>query len=211
MDESIGWLLPGAAGRTTLSQLPLEGNRSLTRGSPLADFEAEAMPHLNDLFRTARKVLGDPARAEDVVQDVYLQAWKSFSGFEPGTNCKAWLFKILFHSINHYRRKWFKLHLLGDKEEFLQETLAWTPPVPEELSDEEVLAALDSIPSDFKSVVLLADVQEFAYKEVAGILGIPIGTVMSRLSRGRKLLRQQLAGVARSYGIAKAAPQEPGS
>lgn len=173
----------------------------------LAEFEAEAMPHLRDLHRTAQRILRDPARAEDVVQEVFLQAWKSFNRFEPGTNCKAWLFKILFHSINHYRRKWFRLRLLSEKEEYLEENLTWTPPVAETLTDEEILAALDRIPPDFRSVVLLVDVEEFAYKEVAEILSIPIGTVMSRLSRGRKLLRESLAGVASSYGITKAAVQ----
>lgn len=177
----------------------------MRRKSTLADFEAEAMPHLNDLFRTAQRVLRDPARAEDVLQEVFLQAWKSFDRFQPGTNCKAWLFKILFHSVNHYRRKWFKLRLLSEQEEYLQDNLTWTPPVNDKLTDEEILAALDEIPPDFKAIVLLVDVEEFAYKEVAEILDIPIGTVMSRLSRGRKLLREKLAGVAQSYGIARSA------
>lgn len=170
-----------------------------------ADFEAEAMPHLNDLFRTASRVLKDAARAEDVIQEVYLQAWKSFHRFQPGTNCKAWLYKILFHSVNHYRRKWFRLRLLSENEEFREDNLTWSPPVPEHLTDEEILAAIDKIPADFKNVVLLVDVEEFAYKEVAEILAIPIGTVMSRLSRGRKLLREHLAQAAQSYGIGKTA------
>ena len=170
-------------------------------------FEAEAMPHLNDLFRTAARVLGDRARAEDVVQEVYLQAWKSFDRFESGTNCRAWLFKILFHCINHHRRKWFRFPLLKETEEFMEANLTWSPPVPEHLTDEEILAALDRIPADFRAVVLLADVEEFSYKEAAEILSIPIGTVMSRLSRGRRLLREQLSGVAKSYGIATAAVQ----
>lgn len=174
------------------------------RQSTLCTFETEAMPHLNDLFRTAKRVLRDPSRAEDVVQEVYLQAWKSFHRFEPGTNCKAWLFKILFHSINHYRRKWFRIRLLSENEEYLEDNLTWTAPVPEHLTDEEILAALENIPPDFKAVVLLVDIEEFAYKEVAEILDIPIGTVMSRLSRGRKQLRDHLTPVAQSYGIAKA-------
>ncbi len=173
------------------------------RGGTLADFEAEAMPHLNDLHRTAQRILRDPTRAEDVVQEVYLQAWKSFHRFEPGTNCKAWLFKILFHSVNHYRRKWFRLRFLSENEQHLEENLPWQPSVPEQLTDRIILDALDSIPSEFKGVVLLVDVEEFSYKEVATILSIPIGTVMSRLSRGRKLLRDRLSGVAQSYGIRK--------
>lgn len=177
----------------------------MPRMATLDQFEAEAMPHLNDLHRTAQRILRDPSRAEDVVQEVYLQAWKSFHKFQPGTNCKAWLFRILFHSVNHYRRKWFKLRLLSENEEYLEDNLTWTPPVPDKLSDGDILDALDSIPPDFKNVVLLVDIEEMAYKEVADILDIPIGTVMSRLSRGRRLLREKLAFVAQSYGIARAA------
>jgi RNA polymerase sigma-70 factor (ECF subfamily) len=168
-------------------------------------FEREAMPHLNDLFRTANRLVNDRARAEDVVQEVYLQAWKSFHRFEAGTNCRAWLFKILFHCVNHHRRKWFRFPLLKEKEEFLEANLTYSPPLPEHLSDEDILAALDRIPTDFRAVVLLVDVQEFAYKDAAEILGTPIGTVMSRLSRGRRLLREQLVTVAQSYGIGRSA------
>jgi RNA polymerase sigma-70 factor, ECF subfamily len=168
-------------------------------------FEREAMPHLNDLFRTANRLVNDRARAEDVVQEVYLQAWKSFHRYEVGTNCRAWLFKILFHCVNHHRRKWFRFPLLKEKEEFLEANLTYSPPLPEHLSDEDILAALDRIPTDFRAVVLLVDVQEFAYKDAAEILGTPIGTVMSRLSRGRKLLREQLLTVAQSYGIGNSA------
>jgi RNA polymerase sigma-70 factor (ECF subfamily) len=175
---------------------------------PMADrFEAEAMPHLNDIFRTAARLVGERARAEDVVQEVYLQAWKSFDRFESGTNCRAWLFKILFHCVNHQRRKWFRFPLLKETEEFIEANLTYTAPVPEHLTDEEILAALDRIPAEFRSVVLLVDVEEFAYKEAAEIAGIPIGTVMSRLSRGRKLLREQLTEVARSYGIGSTAQE----
>jgi RNA polymerase sigma-70 factor (ECF subfamily) len=177
-----------------------------TRRSPnLADFETEAMPYMNDVFRTALRVLRDSSRAEDVVQEVFLQAWKSFDRFEPGTNCKAWLYRILFHTVNHYRRKWFRLRFFSETEDRYEETLTWAPPLPDRLTDGEILAALDDLPPDFRSVVLLVDVEEFAYKEVAEILQIPTGTVMSRLSRGRKLLREQLADAARAYGIGKAA------
>lgn len=167
------------------------------------EFEAAALPHLNDLFRTAASLLGDRTEAEDLVQETYLQAWKSFHRFEPGTNCRAWLFKILFHRLHHHRRKWFRLRL-ATSEDTLEETLQYEPPVPESLSDEEVLAALDKIPEDFRDVLLLADVEEFSYKEVAAALDIPMGTVMSRLSRGRRLLRVELAGLAASMGIKKA-------
>ncbi len=167
----------------------------------LTEFESAALPHLTDLYRTATRVLGDTTRAEDVVQEVFLQAWKSFHRFEQGTNCRAWLFKILFNTIHHYRRKWFNLRFIRDGEEALEQTAAAPAPIPEKITDRQILDALDQVPPDFRSVVMLADVEEFAYKEIAGILEIPIGTVMSRLSRGRKLLRERLAGTARSYGI----------
>ena len=191
--------------------LAMDGQFSFpsTSGSPVVRsvgelFEAEAMPHMTDIYRTAVRILGEKGRAEDVAQEVYLQAWKSFHRFEPGTNCRAWLYKILFHCVNHHRRKWFRFPLLKEKEEFLEANIIAPEPVPEHLSDADILAALGAVPADFRSVVLLVDVEEFAYKEAAEILNIPIGTVMSRLSRGRKLLREQLSEVARSYGIGTA-------
>jgi len=176
--------------------------------SPVAErFETEAMPHLNDIFRTATRILGDRARAEDVAQEVYLQAWKSFHRFESGTNCRAWLFKILFHCVNHHRRKWFRFPQLKETEEFLEANLTAPVPIPDQLTDQDILSALDRIPADFRAVILMVDVEEFAYKDAAEILSIPIGTIMSRLSRGRKLLREQLSEVAQSYGIGRAAGQ----
>lgn len=165
------------------------------------------MPHLNDLYRTALRMTGDRGHAEDLVQEVYLQAWRSFEHFEAGTNCRAWLYKILFHCVSHHRRKLFRFPLLKQNEEFLEVNLVQPPPSAEKITDEEILSALDAISSEFRAVVLLVDVEEFAYKEVAEILGVPIGTVMSRLSRGRGLLRKRLAEVARSYGIGKPSPR----
>ena len=159
------------------------------------------MPHLHELYRTAARLLGDSAKAEDVVQETYLQAWKSFARFEPGTNCRAWLFKILVNTIHHHRRAWFNLRRVKDSEEILEQTAVGAAPVPEGIAQEEILRALGRLPADYRAAVLLADVEEFSYKEIAGMLDVPIGTVMSRLSRGRKLLREQLGEVARSYGI----------
>jgi RNA polymerase sigma-70 factor (ECF subfamily) len=174
------------------------------------EFERAALPHLKELYRSAARMLGDSSKAEDVVQETYLQAWKSFDHFEPGTNCRAWLFKIMINTIHHHRRQWFNLRLVKDGDEILQQSAA-PPPVPERLSDSAVLQALDRIPVDYRAVVLLADVEEFSYKEVAGILHVPIGTVMSRLSRGRRLLREQLDEVARSYGIGPAGKEGRGA
>ncbi len=172
------------------------------RKSNLEEFEAVALPHLNDIFRTASGLLRNQTEAEDLAQDVYMNAWKSFHRFEPGTNCRAWLFKILFHRLHHHRRKWFQLKLTKEAD-ILEDTLKWEPPVNDVLTDEEIITALNNIPEDYRAVVLLADVEEFSYKEVAAALDIPMGTVMSRLSRARRMLREQLTTVADSYGIRK--------
>ena len=152
------------------------------------------MGFMNELYRTARRTLGSATDAEDVVQETYLQAWKSLDRFESGTNLRAWMYKIMFHVIGHHRRKAARLVTLREEEEGLFEQLPYEPPVPETLRDEDLLAALDRIPPAFRAVILLADVQEFSYKEIHEMLDIPIGTVMSRLSRGRKLLRAELGG-----------------
>jgi RNA polymerase sigma factor (sigma-70 family) len=98
------------------------------------EFETAALPHLRELYRTAARLLGDSAKAEDVVQETYLQAWKSFARFEPGTNCRAWLFKILVNTIHHHRRSWFNLRRVRESEEILEQTAACAAPVPERLA-----------------------------------------------------------------------------
>lgn len=165
------------------------------------NFEAAALPHLNSLFRTAAHLAGSRTEAEDLVQEVYLQAWKSFHRFELGTNCRAWLFKILFNKFNHHRRRRFKLNRVTESATLLEETISYEPAVPEHLSDEAILSAFGKLQQCYREVVMLADVQEASYAEIAAILGVPMGTVMSRLSRGRELLRVNLAGVAEVYGI----------
>ncbi len=172
-------------------------------------FEAEAMPYLPDIYRAAARLLGQRERAEDVVQEVFLRAWKSFDRYEPGTNCRAWLYKILFHCVHSERRRWFRFPLLKETKEFVEANLPAPEAIPEQIGDGQILAALDSIPVEYRAVVLLVDVEEFAYKEAAEILAVPTGTVMSRLSRGRKLLREKLADVARSYGIGNVAGGNP--
>jgi RNA polymerase sigma-70 factor, ECF subfamily len=166
------------------------------------DFEAAALPHLADLYRSACLLVQNSPEAEDLVQEVYLEAWKSFHRFELGTNCRAWLFKILFHRLHHLRRRLIKASKAeGFANPADEDNLMAEPPVPQEIRDDDILLALAKVPPDFREVVLMADVQEFSYKEIAETLRIPLGTVMSRLSRGRKLLRQELAEVAGLYGI----------
>lgn len=166
-----------------------------------AEFEELALPVMNDLFRTALRMTGDRARAEDAVQETYLQAWKSLNRFEVGTNLRAWMFRILFHTVSHQRRRLFRFPGIRDNEDLLEETLVSPEPVAEHLTDQAILGALDQITEDYRAVILLVDVEEFAYREAADILGVPMGTVMSRLSRGRAALRRRLGDVARSYGI----------
>jgi RNA polymerase sigma-70 factor (ECF subfamily) len=163
------------------------------------EFEATALPHLDDLFRTASAMVGNRTQAEDLVQETYLEAWKSFHRFQPGTNCRAWLFKILIHRVHHYRRKWYQVFSKTLGEELIVDNLRYEAPVAESVTDEDLLAALSRVPPIFREVVLLADVQEFAYKEIAAMLDIPAGTVMSRLSRGRNHLRQQLLAASPSF------------
>lgn len=159
----------------------------------LADFEAAALPHMNDLYRSAASMVSSPTEAQDLVQEVYLEAWKSFHRFQPGTNCRAWLFKILFHRVHHYRRRWYRWTSKSESEDLVLNTLPYEAPIPDTLTDQEILAALGRLPEHFRSILLLADVEEFSYKEIAQMLDVPIGTVMSRLSRARKALRDQLA------------------
>jgi RNA polymerase sigma-70 factor (ECF subfamily) len=126
---------------------------------------------------------------------VYLQAWKSFHRFQLGTNCRAWLFKILLNEVRHQRRRESNSKILDDGQA-IDEAVS-VDPIPEVLTQESVLEALDTLPAEYREVVLLADVEEFAYREIAEILKVPVGTVMSRLSRARRQLRIKLKGMSR--------------
>lgn len=163
-----------------------------------ADFEATALVYADQLFRVALRLERDYGRAEDLVQEAYLHAWRSFHRFEPGTNLRAWLYKIMFNRY-YTRRRAERLSLLPFEEE-IAGTIAYDPPAPQQVTDEDVMAALDELPRDFQLMIALADIEELSYREIAEALGIPIGTVMSRLHRGRKLLRTALAGYARRAG-----------
>lgn len=165
------------------------------------DFEEEAMPHSADLFRVAMFLKRDRDVAEDLVQETMMQALKSFHRYEKGTNCKAWMTTIMYHTHYKQLRKQSNLKLVADTEEQIAATLQFEAPIPQHLTDEDVLAALEKVPELFREVILLCDVEGFSYKEVSAFMGIPMGTVMSRLHRGRKVLRGELTVYARNYGL----------
>jgi RNA polymerase sigma-70 factor, ECF subfamily len=171
-----------------------------------ADFEKQAMEHLPSLYSGAYRMTHNRADAEDLVQEAMLKAYRGFGGFEQGTNLKAWLFRILTNTyINVYRAKQRRPEQedLGQLEELYlyrklggAETAAYGRStedfVLDNLSEGEVKDAVDALPEAFRLPVLLADVEGFHYKEIAEILDVPIGTVMSRLHRGRKALQKSL-------------------
>ena len=173
------------------------------------EFEREAMPHLDALYRAALRMVGSATDAQDIVQDVFLQAWRLFERYERGTNCRAWLFAILFNTVQHYRRRKYGQRVQPFDDEAALERLQSPGNVPEVITDTDILDALARLPDSYRDTVILADVQEFSYKETAEILGVPIGTVMSRLSRGRQLLRAALAESAREYGIRTSSDRGP--
>ncbi len=123
-----------------------------------------------------------------------MQALQSFHRFEPGTNCRAWLVTILHHLRSNRRRARGRSPLVDDSDDGVVQTIPFVPPVPQHLTDETILAALRRIAPQYQEVVVLCDVEEMTYKEIAEALDIPIGTVMSRLHRGRALLRSELGG-----------------
>ena len=164
-----------------------------------ASFESEALPFHADLYRLAKWLLRNQAEAEDLVQETFVEALRSFHRFEQGTNCRAWLIKIMYHLLSKRRRESNRLRVVGDVDEQIAETVE--PAASGDLAGEEVLNALKRLPQHYREVVILSDVEELNYKEIADALSIPIGTVMSRLSRGRSLLRSELGNYARSLGI----------
>lgn len=174
------------------------------------DFNEEIIPHLDALYNFGLRLTSDPNDAEDLVQDTIVKAYRFFSSYEKGTNAKAWLFRILKNSyINNYRKRSKKPQEVDYDEvatfyETIRAERTETSDLEDkmfrELIDDDISKALDEIPEDFRTVVLLCDVEDFTYEEIANMLDVPIGTIRSRLHRGRNLLKAQLMEYAGKRG-----------
>ena len=177
------------------------------------------MPFMNQLFATAMRMTRNRADAEDLVQETFLKGYRAYERFEEGTNLRAWLFRILTNNyINTYRKKQRRptqTDLEDVQDLYLYRRLGGNELASigrsaedelfDQITDGDILDALDELPEQYRSAVMLADVEGFAYKEIAEILDIPIGTVMSRLHRGRKKLQEQLY----SFGVDRGYVDEP--
>jgi RNA polymerase sigma-70 factor (ECF subfamily) len=181
-------------------------------------FERDALQYMNQLYAAAMRYTKNPEDAQDLVQDTYAKAYTSFHQFEPGTNLKAWLYRVLTTTfINTYRKDQRRPQTSDSELEDWQiaEASSHTSDqgkssedvVLENLPDSDIKNALAEIPEEFRMAVYLADVEGFSYKEIAEIVGVPAGTVMSRLHRGRKQLREKLSDYARERGYVKGGTQ----
>jgi RNA polymerase sigma-70 factor (ECF subfamily) len=181
-------------------------------------FQAEALPLLDSLYGAALRMTRNPADAEDLVQETMLRAYRAFDRFEPGTNLKAWLFRILTNAyINTYRKRQREPQKVSQDQiedfDLYQELkdhdsqFAETPEsiVLDSLLDSDIVRAIEDLPEQFRLAVVLSDMEGFSYAEMAEIMDVPMGTVMSRLHRGRKALQRRLWDLARERGIVKGA------
>jgi len=211
--------------RVGVQQIPENGS---TPAVTAWDFNSQAMPFVDSLYNTAYRMTRSAEDAEDLVQETFFKAYKYYDKFEEGTNLKAWLFKILKNTfINNYRKKKLEprsvdfAEIEDSFERIVRRDSAEPGGDPETeffngVLDDDVRKALESLPYDYRMVVILADLEDFSYKEIAEIMDCPAGTVMSRLFRGRKMLQRLLYDYAVEQGIINpttatpAAADEPG-
>ena len=187
-------------------------------------FQEEALPILDSLYAGALRMTRNPQDAEDLVQETMLRAYRAFDRFEAGTNLKAWLFRILTNAyINTYRKKQREPKKVSADEiedfDLFQELKNHDPEftrsaesvVLDSLVDSDIVEALDDLPEPFRLAVVLSDLEDFSYAEMAEIMDVPLGTVMSRLHRGRKALQKRLWELALEKGIIKTPRPAPGN
>lgn len=175
-----------------------------------ADFEREAVPHMNAVFNFALRMTGDEDDANDLVQETYLKAFRFFDKFEKGTNCKAWLFRIMKNSyINDYRKAVKEPNKVDyeDVQNFYENVKSdeidskhYEQDAFSNLLDDEITKVLSALPEDFRTAIILSDIEGFTYEEIADFVDIPVGTVRSRLHRARKMLYAQLYDYAQDKG-----------
>jgi RNA polymerase sigma-70 factor (ECF subfamily) len=181
------------------------------------DFEAAAVPFVDALYNTALRMTRNPQDAEDLVQETYLKAYKYYDKFTEGTNFKAWLFRILKNTfINNYRKRQQEppQNAFDEIEDVFESQVSaegGSIPSPEDdalenVLDEDVQRALDGLPDEYRMVVILADLEDFSYQEIAEILEIPVGTVMSRLYRARRRLESEMLKYAQEHGYIRSGP-----
>ena len=177
-------------------------------------FEREALPHVDALYSAALRLSRNPDDARDLLQETVLRAYRFFHQYTPGTNCRAWLLTILYNNFRNGYRGAEREHISMTPEDFDREVEEFSARgeqtlinpemlLSEQVLDHEVAAALNNLPADFRTVLMMVDVQELNYQEVAQVLGIPIGTVKSRVSRGRQMMRTALGTFARRRGLVR--------
>jgi RNA polymerase sigma-70 factor (ECF subfamily) len=187
-------------------------DKSVTGADRRKRFEDEALPHLDALYTMAVRLARNPDDANDLLQETMLRAYRFFHQFESGTNCRAWMLTILFNNFRNGYRKYSREQPASSADEFERkvevESLRVDPAgsnpealVSEQGMEGEVENALAALPAEFREALLLVDVEELSYREVSKVLGVPIGTVKSRVSRGRAMLRDALASFAKERGI----------